>query len=246
MFNSKTVFSVACVLCIASASFAQFNITNSMAINAVGGDPTGYTATIANPNITLDSDPYPVVAAGPTYPGASAIAAFGLAPSYVDALVVKADVSSNGGDSDCGLILKFNNSALSGYMLSIDFKSAAVDIMKITGGVGSQVSGTHATISGFSLTETYSMRFTYDDGFMTGQILDHLGNLKASVSGTDSDYEAYTLTGVLASTNFTGGAGTGLNSTKGLFENYSAVPEPVTVLLLGAGIVGFIARRKRD
>lgn len=227
---------------LSTAVFAEFNIPTTGSSMAIGGlGPTSdYTATIADPNVTLTSGTTP-----PSLGGAAAITAYGTEPVYTETLLVQADVSSNGGNSDCGLILKFNNTGLTGYMLSIDFSTAAVDIMKLTGGGASeQVPGTHASISGFSVDETYSMRFTYNGGFMTGQIYDHLGSLKASVSGTDSDYGANNLTGVLASSNVQTG---GQDNTKGFFANYdvSAVPEPATVALLFAGVAGVFVKRRR-
>lgn len=204
-------------------------------LNANGTPNTNYTANITAPDITLSSS-LPI-----TSGGAQIIAAvYGGSISYTDTLLISSDVARNTGNSDCGILLNYNAGTMSGYLLTVGFKSGYLDIFKINSGVKQGL--TQVQIADFNADVVYSLEFTYKAGHLTGDIFDGTTN-KGSINVDDSTYTSG-FVGVLASTTYASG---GSDSTKAAFTNYdvSDVPEPVTVLLLGAGAVGMFIKRKR-
>jgi hypothetical protein len=136
-----------------------------------------------------------------------------------------ANVSRFGGDSDCGVMLKFDPIAMTGYGLFIDFHSTSgvVDIMKLTGAGGNvQIHVQQGSITNWDKDGTYQLVLKYLDGRLYGKVCNSSGAEVCSVSGNDSDYAANTYCGVLAVTNIFVTDDGGIpkdNSTRGRFED---------------------------
>ena len=204
-------------------------------LNQDGSPNTNISTEIDPPDITLESS------TAITLGGAPIVAAvYGGAISYTDTLLVSVDISRDGGDSDCGILLNYNPAAGgTGYLTTVGFHSGYFDIFKINNGV--QEGLTQVAIADFDADTVYSVDFTYKDGHLTASIYDGT-SLKGSLSADDSSYTAGTV-GALASTTLMQG---GANSTAGTFANYdvSDVPEPATMSLLAVGAVAMLRRRK--
>lgn len=231
MFNVKSLCSAGMVLVLASATFAEFNITTSKAMTAGGATTTDYTATIANPNVTLSNTTTPSLG------GAAAIAAYGTTPGTDGYFVAETTVSNNGGNSLVGLIGNFNTTTNSGYYFDFNFQNGNAYITRVDNNVGTAIT---TSTSSYSTSDSYILQFRYDGG-ITCNLYDSNRNFLETLVSSDTTYTSG-VTGVMAYTTLGWG---GLDSTKGSFANYNVVPEPVTVLLLGAGALGMYIKRKR-
>lgn len=235
----KAVLSgVGLLVCLSAAAFASYPVTDFFGQNYFGSPTSNFNVTGSEALLSVADT------AAPSSFGTVAIVGYGFTPDRPDPITLQGDISRNGGDSDCGLLQQLLPGTFSAYFMSIDFQLGKFNLGRLVD--GEEVAHLDdVAITGWDADETYHMEFVYNDGNMTGSLYDSLDQLVGSLSATDKTYTENPYCGFLASTNYTGLPGTGMDSTVGSFGNLEVVPEPATLLLLGSGLAMLKLRRRK-